>query len=366
MNILLLTTELRIAGAERVIAALATGLRRRGHVVLVVSLAPPPADPSRGVAPELEAAGVGVASLELTKATPWRLARLRRLVAHFAPEVVHSHLFHANLAARLFARPPGVPLVNTVHIAERRRRARWHFWLDRLTLGRCTVQTAVSLAVRDFHAPRVGLAPAAMPVVYNGIQVPQPCSPPRICELRNGWGVGAATRVIGSVGRLDHQKGYDLLLKSLPALARHVPSGERWALVILGEGPERQRLEGLAAPAPANLQVVLPGFRADAADCIGAFDLFVMPSRYEGFGLTLAEAMAHGIPALAANVDSLPELLAGYPAGRLAEFANAPSAAVADAIATALRLSPCPPCHRFAIDTMVGGYLELYRQIVFV
>jgi glycosyltransferase involved in cell wall biosynthesis len=361
LKILQVTTELRIAGAERVVAGLSCELRSRGHDVAVVSLAPSPADSSQSVGPELLAAGVQVVSLGVTKLTPWRALRLRRITGDFAPDIIHAHLIHANLATRLFGRIPGRPLINTVHIAERRASARWHFWLDRLTLSRCTVQTAVSQAVRDYHAPRIGVEPAAMPVVYDGIRMPRACTEARISELRAAWGVADAARVIGSVGRLNQQKGYDILLRALSALGPKVPCGETWAVVILGDGPERPRLEKLAGTAPGNIRVVLPGFRPDAADCIGAFDLFVMPSRYEGFGLTLAEAMAHGVPVMVADVDSLPELVAGYPQGQTWGFSHAEPDATAEALLQYSAQPKVRPHQLYQTTEMADRYLDIYH-----
>jgi glycosyltransferase involved in cell wall biosynthesis len=364
MKIMQVTTELRVAGAERVVAALACRLARDGHEVAVVSLMPLPKDPRQSIVPELKKANVKVIALGVTKLTPWRLRRLRNVVRDFAPDVVHSHLIHANLAARLFAAGRKRPLINTVHTVERRPSTRWHFWLDRLTFGRCTCQTAVSEVVRNFHAARTGVDPAVMPVIRNGIAKQAPVSPAHNAELRSQWGMQTCTWVIGSVGRLDWYKGYDLLLSASAAIAGVIPSGETWGLVVIGEGPERTALEKMAALAPANVRVVLPGFRADAAECMGAFDLFVMPSRYEGFGLALAEAMAHGIPVLANRCDSLPEIAAGYPSAAFLDFADASRHEIAAALKAALALGRCAPDTRFTIDNMANEYVAAYEAVL--
>jgi hypothetical protein len=76
----------------------------------------------------------------------------------------------------------------------------------------------------------------------------------------------------------------------------------------------------------------MPGFRPDADRAMGAFDLFIMPSRYEGFGLTLIEAMSHGLPVIASGADSLPELLEGYTDGRIVSFDPGHETEAAEAI----------------------------------
>ena len=65
--------------------------------------------------------------------------------------------------------------------------------------------------------------------------------------MKRRWGLENAAKVIGSVGRLDHQKGYDLFLMSLPSLAPLVPAGEHWGILLIGDGPEREKLAKQAA-----------------------------------------------------------------------------------------------------------------------
>jgi glycosyltransferase involved in cell wall biosynthesis len=369
MKIVQVITGLAAGGAERVVADLACELRNRGHDLRVVALQPlPPDSPALAT---LRSAQIPVDSLALGRWAPWRLRRLGRILRRELPDVVHGHLIHANLATRLVSpRRRAWQLVNTVHICERRPLKGWHFLLDRRSIGRCDCQTAVSQAVRVFHAARLGVPPATMPVVANGLHAPARLAPADVAALRQAWGVDDCARVLGSVGRLDRQKGYDRLLALLPALAAALPAGERWGLVLLGDGPERPRLERLARRSPPQLAVRLPGFRADAAACAGAFDLFVMPSRYEGYGLALAEAMAHGVPAVASAVDSLPELLTGYPLGELAEFADRPDTDTVGAAALVARIvrlaqrperTPRPPR---SVADMAGDYEALYTRLL--
>ena len=213
---------------------------------------------------------------------------------------------------------------------------------------------------REQVIARLGVPPDQIRVIPNGIRPPVRPDAGRIARWRAAWGLTDCARVLGAVGRLDPQKGFDRLLALLPDLARQVPAGERWGLVILGEGAERPRLEALARQAPADrLVVCLPGYRSDAAACIGAFDLFVMPSRYEGYGLTLAEAMAHGVPILASTADSLPELLAGYPGGRCL----AGEAWTGAILAESAQLARGEPRLSHTVDDMCAAYAALYAAL---
>ncbi|MFA4944546.1 MAG: glycosyltransferase [Lentisphaeria bacterium] len=375
MNILQLITELNPGGAERVVVNLSRELQAQGHTVRVCCLRPPPL--SSPIVEELQQAGIPVFSLGLGYLQPWRLLFFRHLLQHmrrlhgrgeteeFIPDLIHAHLFHAGLVATS-ARHPAEPwkLVYTVHICERRKRRFWQFLLERRIARRADAVTGVSQAVRRFYAARTGLDPARIHLTPNGIHPPNPCPPERRQALRSKWGVADCTRVIGAAARLDWQKGLDLLLAALHPLAAKLPPGERWGVVILGEGPHRRRLERLAASAPPAFKVVLPGFRADAPDCLGAFDLFAMPSRYEGFGLTLSEAMAHGIPILANDSDSLPEVLAGYPNGRILPIRPRQLEPWADACLELARRDLRTPQPPMTVREMTARHAELYASLL--
>lgn len=359
MRILQVITELRPAGAERVLAALVPGLVRAGCQVETLSLMPLP--DSSSVLDALTRAGVEVHSLGVTRNAPWHALGFRRAVQRFSPHVVHAHLVHPHLLSRCLTGRHRPGIINTIHNADRRPGRGWQFTLDRFTAGRCHLMTAVSKAVRDFHAPRIGLDPEAMRVIYNGIDAPAAPDDAEVTVLRRAWGVDDCTVVLGSVGRLIYQKGYDLLLRDLQALARRIPTREQWGLVLIGEGDQRNELEALAERAPHNLRVRLPGFRDDAARAMGAFDVFLMPSRFEGFGLTLAEAMTHGLPIVASGVDAIPELLEGYTGGFIVPDTGVTG--FSDLIPVAVEAGRNPGRNPFPVDAMVADYLQAYRDV---
>ena len=124
-------------------------------------------------------------------------------------------------------------------------------------------------------------------MIYNGSDRVAPASAEQLRQLKKEWGLEPCRKIIGSVGRLDWQKGYDLLFGVLPELSRRIPRNESVGIVVIGDGPEREKLaaqvRGMEEQCP-NLKICLPGYRKDAASLIAMFDLFVMPSRYEGYG----------------------------------------------------------------------------------
>lgn len=122
--------------------------------------------------------------------------------------------------------------------------------------------------------------------------IPNPVLPP-VCRSDGGTGVrrGAARRVLTAMGRLDYEKGFDLLIYAFASIAAKHPS---WHLRIYGEGRLRSELEELIKKLGLSERVSLPGFTKRTGEALSRSDLFVMPSRSEGFGNSLAEAMACG------------------------------------------------------------------------
>ena len=120
MKLLMILTELAPGGAEKVVLELTRQLRCRAHDVTVVSLMPEPPEERRAIPEGLSACGAKVIYLNVVKKAPWRLLSLFRVIREEKPDVIHSHLIHPNLLSRFVNLWTRKPLVNTVHIAERR------------------------------------------------------------------------------------------------------------------------------------------------------------------------------------------------------------------------------------------------------
>lgn len=176
-------------------------------------------------------------------------------------------------------------------------------------------------------------------------------------------GIENCQKIIGSVGRLDWQKGYDILFHLIPELSRAIPKNEIWALVIIGEGPQRTHLRNLTKSLPENIKIIMPGFIDNAAKYISLFDMFIMPSRYEGFGLTLIEAMSYGVPILASKIDSLPELIQQYQNGECIDFLDTSEKVIAK-IVEYTEKEHISPCLAFRTEAMVENYIKLYEAVL--
>ncbi len=366
MKALFLITGLYPGGAEKIVLETVRNLLESGHSAAVVSLQEEPQGKERTIVDGLNQLGIDPYFLDFSVLRPWKLFTLLRIIRKEAPDVVHSHLMHANLTARLARLFRRFPLVNTIHIAERRKslKIKILFLLDRLTWHLCGLYTAVSRAAAEFHEQKCGLPQGTVKVVYNGSDPAPPLPSDRIAAIRREWGLDGTARIIGSVGRFDYQKGYDIFLSGLSALKPLIPQGEQWGIVLIGDGSERDRLQTLAAEISAQmpeLRIVLPGYRPDAASILPMLDLFVMPSRYEGFGLTLTEAMAQGIPALCSKADSLPELCAFAP--EITMTADFSSPDLTEIYRKALQMRKQPGKIFRTTKEMTAEYIQCYQRL---
>jgi glycosyltransferase involved in cell wall biosynthesis/O-antigen/teichoic acid export membrane protein len=352
VRLLLLTTELLPAGAERVILELATRLDPRRYQVVVASLRSPGGDDG-DVARALVAAGIAVVPLRLQGKLDLRGAwRLMALVRRLRPHVLHAHLFHANLAARLLGRLAGARrVVSTVHVVERRALP-LRFALERLTARLDDRTVCVSRAVATFARARLGVTPGRLRVVENGVDLSRYAAGGDRASARAALGLPEGGLVVGAVGRLDPQKGLDLLVRAFARLRGPA------TLALAGAGPEEARLRALVASLGLDERVVLLGRRQDVPRVLAALDVFCMPSRWEGFGLALVEAMAAGLPVVASAVDSLPEVLADGGLLVAPDDVDALARALDDLLA-----SPSRRAASFDVSAMVAGWEAVYREV---
>jgi glycosyltransferase involved in cell wall biosynthesis len=319
-----LVTTLDPGGAERCVFDLATRLDRDRFDVRVIGL--------RGgaMAAKLHKAGIGVDVLEVTG--KWQLAHNRRQVKRLAAlldehqtDLLHSHLFHADMFARLAMKRCGVERhVHTVHVAERRWRP-WRFMWARWMRRRCDRIVAVSTSVRDHHSRQSHLPLSDYTVIPNGIDVGRFTPDADIRrQFRMKWDIGPGEALAIFVGRLDKQKGVDVLLDAARLLQGR---GSDVTLLIAGAGPMQAQVEAACGECETLYHL---GFIEDIVPFLQAADMFVLPSRWEGWPLALGEAMAAGLPAIGAAAPGITDVITDGQTGVLVDVGDA--AALAEAI----------------------------------
>lgn len=365
-RILFVSTSTTLGGAEKTLYTLATLLDPRRHPIAgVVSL-----KPEGEYARRLRAQGAQVASLNITRAPGLRDARrLAAIIDGARPDAVHALMYSAIQLARL-AKPLtktrfrliGSPRVNY------RSRSWWSLAADRALKGREDLTIAECEASRGFLIKSLKYAPAKVVVIRNGVDVAGWSASKvdrggRRMELR----LAGRDLLVGAVGRLDRQKGFPVLIRAM-ALLKDLPL----KCAILGEGPERPRLEALIRQLGLESSVWLLGEKPDVTQWLSAFDLFCLPSHWEGLPNSLLEAMALGLPVVASNVDGVPEAVrdghdgALVPPGNPAALARALRALAGDptrraALGEAARATVA---ERFTLRRMLREYETAYDSLV--
>ena len=280
-----------ISGSERHLLTLLPALAERGIEPLFVGLDDPAFDPS----PFYRA--LAVPAIRVPAPRDLDPLLLARLVRSLRADVVHTHLVHADVYGGVAAALRGAALVSTKHNDDPFRLGPFRY-VER-GLGRLASRiVAITESLRRFTVDQVGLPAGKVTTIHYGLdQLPEAWgeNPPR--------GLPDETRVLLAVSRLTEQKGLDVAVRALASLPADT------ALVVLGEGPERPALETLARDLGVAGRVHLRGREPDVAAWLERASVLVHPARWEGFGLAVLEAMLAGLPVVASNVSSLPELV---------------------------------------------------------
>lgn len=310
---------------------------------------------------ELAAAGVQVKVSDAPGIYSWRqVSALARLLPGY--DLVHVHLFPAQLWVALAAKVSRnkAPLVTTEHSTYNTRRAKRSFRaMDRWMYAQYRRLVCVSEATAEAMKEWTPGSRDKLTVIPNGVEVSRYRKSAAASKREI---VGDDVPVVASVGRFEPAKNHTCLLQAMARL----PYAH---LVLIGEGPLRAEAEQLAQTLGIAQRVHFLGRRTDVRNLLRMADVYVQPSRFEGFGLAALEAMAAGVPVVASAVPGLASLVAGagalFPSGnprRLAEemdsLLRSPERRAQLAAAGARRADG------FSIDRTAQEYVSLYREVL--
>jgi glycosyltransferase involved in cell wall biosynthesis len=289
----------------------------------------PPGDPGFG-AIQKNADRHGAPLISVPDRGPWDWRVVTELLAVCRRENVaiwHGHDYKTNALGLLLRRFWPMKLVTTVHgWVKHTARTPLYYKIDRKCLPRYDRVICVSddlfEVCRDCGVPAKNLS-----LVENAIDAEDYRRRRMIADAKRALGFSPDAFLIGAVGRLSEEKGFDVLINAVQALIR---GPEDVHLVILGEGEERAKLERLVAKLGLTDHVQLPGWQTDVRGYFEAMDAFALSSRREGLPNVLLEAMALEVPVVATRVNGVPRLIQDGRNGLLVEPGDA------DALATAL------------------------------
>jgi len=363
VKVLLLITGLGMGGAEKVVTSLADALAAKGHDVRIAYMT--------GAAVVLPMnTSIKVVSLGMVAKTDAVSAffKLRRLIHDFQPDVVHSHMLHANILARLVRlATPMARLISTAHSSDEGGKLRMLAY--RLTDALADMSTNVSAEAVAAFIKAKATWQGRMMVVHNGIATDAfAFNAAARVQLRQALSVDDDCRLILAVGRLHDAKDYPNLFH---ALAQLPANSLKYQLFIAGDGLLRGHLEALAVQLGVADRIRFLGVRHDVAGLMSASDVFVLSSAWEGFGLVVAEAMACERVVVATDCGGVREVVGE--AGYLVKSKDAK--ALAQALQTTLQLPATQSATLgrakgqrivalYALDTVVAKWLKLYAGAI--
>jgi glycosyltransferase involved in cell wall biosynthesis len=339
-----------IGGSERHLLTLLPALADRGLEVAFLGLDDPAWDPRDFYD------ALSVPALRLRAPRDIDPLLMLRAVRALDADIVHTHLVHADLYGGVAAKLRRAKLVSTKHNDDPFRTGPFRH-VERELLRLADRVVTITDALRTFTIDEVGGESSKVETIHYGLDA-----------LPAAWGENAAddvpagARIVLTASRLSTQKGVDIAVRALAELP------EDCVLVVLGDGPERPALEGLAAELGLAERVFLLGRVPDVAAWLRRAAVYVQPSRWEGFGLGVLEAMHAGLPVVATEISSLPELVVDGVTGYLVPVDDPRS--LARAAARALEEPQLGAAGReraereFSVARMADRHIALYEALV--
>ena len=356
-----------MGGADSQLLSAAQELRARGHEILIVSLTP-----LGPMGLEARTRGIRTESLGMRRGVPdprglWRLVRL---VRGWRPDVLHSHMVHANLLARVLRLVAPVPaVVSTIHNIYEGGRLRMAAY--RMTNGLVDHMTIISQAAADRFVSEGIVPKELLRVVPNGVDMDRFRSVPSGTResMRHALGVGSEFAWL-AVGRFEIAKDYPTMLRAFAKVHTRHPGS---VLLLVGRGSLQQSTEALARDLGLEGRVRFLGVRTDVAEIMSAADGYVMSSAWEGMPMVLLEAAAACLPIVATAVGGNPEVVRDGESGFLA-----PPGDPLALEAAMLRLVDVPEAQRrmmgmrggehvrarYGLERVVQSWEELYREVL--
>lgn len=263
----------------------------------------------------LSDAGIAANHLDLSKRVNFKnIQELRRLIKINRIDIIHSQGGRADFYARMSGRSlrPKIKVVSTIATPVERYdvnllRKSIYCFFDRLSERYVDRFLVVSEALRKIMIDGHKVTPDKVIRVYNGIELNEYCpnaSDRSSRHIRNEYGIGATDVLIGAIGRLVWQKGFEYLIRSLPEIAKTHPDIK---VIFVGDGPFRGNLEKLRRQLGIEDKAIFTGYRSDIKGILSAIDIKVIPSLAEGFPMVTLEAMAMEKPIVATCIDGITE-----------------------------------------------------------
>lgn len=302
-------------------------------------------------------------------ADPRGIARLIRYCRAHRIDIVQTHGLRADSVGRWAARLGGVKgVVSTIHSIDPWRR-KPHVLLDKATSPFVSHYVAVCNAAKQAAIRRGEVTESNCSVIYIG--VPQAEIPKQERDaMRTELGINSdAFPVVGVLANLRDMKGHRHIISALPSLRKHLPDIR---FVFAGRDDSDGEIQCLAQGAGVEGSIVFPGFVKDTPRLFAALDVFLLPSEWEGFPVSILESMQAGVPVIATNVGGIPEMIRNEQDGLLIPPRD--PAAIESAIvqlvqnfalrARMVKSSDVRYQTEFTVQEMAGKISNLYKKLL--
>ena len=337
-NILYVIENIEFGGGERVFSQIIRGLDKERFGVFVAS------NPGGIFEKKLTEVGIKINPVRMTnRYNLGIISQLKKIIKTKDVRIVHSQGGRADFFARIAARIANVPiiissmamLVEGYDVSILRKGL--YVSIDRWTERWVNKFTVLSEAMRRSLIERHKIPPENIVKIYNGIEIEE--YNPDLKELRNKklevrreLGLKNDVPVIGAIGRLVWQKGFEYLIRAAPEVLKKCPEAR---FLIVGEGPLKNKLILTGEKLNVADRIIYTGFRNDIKEILASIDVLAMPSLSEGLPMVLLEAMAMAKPIVATRIDGVIEVLENSKTGLLVPAKN--SHALAEAIVGILK-----------------------------
>jgi glycosyltransferase involved in cell wall biosynthesis len=363
-RVIYLVHTLAVGGAEEMVLNLVRYLPAEFDRAVVCIDQPGP------IGDEVQKTGVPFRSLGLQPGLrrPFDLMRLQQFLHDAEPTIVHTFLLTASLYGRFAAMLARVPIVIGTEVNIYERKQPLHRLAERWLMRRTDTVIASAGSVRDFYLDQVQADPDKVVVIYNAVDWSQLNTTATRDEWRAEVGVPAGVPLAGIIARLTEQKAHRVLFDALSSR----PELASLHLLVVGDGELRDDLRRRAETLGLGGRVHFVGARRDLGNILGAIDMFVMPSLWEGLPLSLVLAMGAGLPVIASRVAGIPEIVTDNVSGLLVDPGDVPQLAKAlvrvmqdDTLRVLLgqeaRAFVRP---RFGVDGYIASMTTLYNKLL--
>jgi glycosyltransferase involved in cell wall biosynthesis len=305
-NILQVITSLNIGGTEKFLLNSLRPLKTEYNFVVGYLKERGP------IAAEIEQLAIPVFPLRGRK-------DLAAFIRQHPMDIVHTHLYRANIIGRLAAHDAGVPTIISSQRSIDDWKSPWHVWLDRWTAKYTKTIIANSQYTRDLLTIREKIPVKKIKVIYNGIE-PQPeFTDKEVAEFRKKHALSDKDVLVGCVTRFHQEKGVRFIPAIVQAVIKQQP---RVKFILVGDGPEKNKVSAAIGRLKLTEQVRFTGFYPAAERITSLCQVFFLASLEESFPQALLEALSAGVPAVGTDVGGVKELITHRETGLLVRSAD--------------------------------------------